>query len=318
MKLRRLGRIFDPADYHLISNSAGFAQSPQGLVLSDRVRVFFSTRTRDDAGQFLSHCAYADFDHSFQRVLSTSSHVVLPLGDLGTFDEHGIFPLSPFYDGGVIHAYTTGWSRRSSVPVETAIGYARSVDGGRTFTRPLGCGPIVAAAPHEPFLVGDAFVRRFEGRLHMWYIFGTAWKTQAETGETERVYKIGHATSIDGLAWIREEGLPIISDVLDSDECQALPTVIYFDGCYHMFFCYREAFGFRTGIGRGYRIGHAVSTNLRDWQRDENSVLRCDGSDWDSEMQCYPQALTIGDRAFLLYNGNEFGRHGFGIADIVA
>ena len=33
---------------------------------------------------------------------------------------------------------------------------------------------------------------------------------------------------------------------------------------------------------------------------------------WDSEMQCYPHVFWCGDTAFLLYNGNAFGRGGFG------
>jgi hypothetical protein len=31
-------------------------------------------------------------------------------------------------------------------------------------------------------------------------------------------------------------------------------------------------------------------------------------------MLCYPHVFWCGDRAFMLYNGNEFGRRGFGVA----
>jgi ribosomal protein S18 acetylase RimI-like enzyme len=31
-------------------------------------------------------------------------------------------------------------------------------------------------------------------------------------------------------------------------------------------------------------------------------------------MQCYPHAFRFKGRTYLLYNGNEFGRHGFGLA----
>lgn len=318
MRLHRIGKIFNPTDHDLIAGDAGFAQSPQALVLDDRVRIYFSTRTRDTSGKFLSHVAFVDYDRTLESVLGLSRQEVVPLGGLGTFDEHGIFPLSPFQDGNSIHAYTTGWSRRVSVSVETAIGFVTSVDGGKTFQKPLGAGPILAPAPNEPFLVGDAFVRRFEGSFHMWYIFGTAWKTSDQSAEAERVYKIGHATSNDGISWQREAGIPIIADLLGTDECQALPTVIHFDGAYHMFFCFREAFGFRTGLGRGYRIGHAVSVDLRHWRRDEPMFLPEVGNEWDSNMQCYPHAFILDGRALLLYNGNEFGRYGFGVAEIMA
>jgi hypothetical protein len=35
---------------------------------------------------------------------------------------------------------------------------------------------------------------------------------------------------------------------------------------------------------------------------------------WDSQMQCYPHIFECDGRVYLLYNGNEFGRHGFGAA----
>ena len=55
-------------------------------------------------------------------------------------------------------------------------------------------------------LVGDGFVRVVNGLFHMWYIFGTAWSTSRPGVAPERVYKIGHATSVDGIAWVKEEG----------------------------------------------------------------------------------------------------------------
>jgi hypothetical protein len=32
---------------------------------------------------------------------------------------------------------------------------------------------------------------------------------------------------------------------------------------------------------------------------------------------CYPHLCSSEGRVFLLYNGNEFGRHGFGYAELV-
>ena len=35
---------------------------------------------------------------------------------------------------------------------------------------------------------------------------------------------------------------------------------------------------------------------------------------WDSEMLCYPHVFKCDDNIFMLYNGNQFGRYGFGLA----
>ena len=43
-------------------------------------------------------------------------------------------------------------------------------------------------------------------------------------------------------------------------------------------------------------------------------VLDVAGSGWDSEMVCYGSSLDTGARTFLLYNGNAYGKDGFGAA----
>lgn len=314
MKWRKIGKIFDPSQHALPNGCESFAQSPQALVCDDHVRIYFSTRARDASGKFLSHVAYVDMDRSLERILRVADHTVLPLGELGAFDEHGIFPINPVRHGDRVLAYTTGWNRRVSVSVDTAIGLAVSTDGGRTFVRD-GVGPVLAQSLHEPCLVGDGFVQVIEGVFHMWYIFGTGWKRYAPDAAPERTYKIGHATSGDGVHWTKEEARQIVADRLGPDESQALPTVTEIDGRHHMFFCYRQSSDFRTNAGRGYRIGHAWSDDLQNWTRDDDQIpLAIEPGAWDGDMQCYPHVFKVDDRICLLYNGSEFGRHGFGLA----
>jgi len=314
MKWRKLGRIFDPAGHELPDGCTEFAQSPQALVLKDRVRVYFSTRRRDQTGKFLSHVAYADFTRDMRQLLDVSRHTVLPLGALGCFDEHGIFPLSPCRLGDRIVGYTTGWNRKVSVPADSSIGLVTSDDNGNTFAR-HGTGPVVTSSLHEPFLVADAFVLSVGTLLHMWYIFGTAWTARAPGEPPERVYKIGHATSMDGVAW-RKEGRRVVDDRIGENECQALPTVIRIDGRYHMLFCFRRQFGFRDDPGSAYRVGHAMSDDLGTWTRDDDVLALPAGvaGEWDHEMQAYPSTFECDGQIYLLYNGNQFGRYGFGLA----
>jgi sucrose-6-phosphate hydrolase SacC (GH32 family) len=249
-----------------------------------------------------------------RTVIDVSRDEVIAPGSLGAFDEHGIFPFHVVRMGERVAAYTTGWSRRVAVPVETAIGLAFSDDGGRRFER-FGTGPVLAASLHEPFLVGDGFVKAVSDVFHMWYIFGTEWRCFVPDGVPERIYKIGHATSTDGITWRKEEGCAIVADRLGPDESQALPTVVDLWDRHHMFFCYRQSFDFRRNPERGYRIGHAWSDDLRTWTRDDASLaLDLTPGEWDSEMLCYPHAFRAHGNVWLLYNGNEFGRFGFGAA----
>ncbi len=237
------------------------------------------------------------------------------MGSKGCFDEHGIFPLSVLRHESIILGYISGWSRRVSVSVDTSIGLAVSYDEGLTFTR-VGSGPILTSSQWEPFLVGDPFVRVFNNSYHMWYIYGVRWIREESLTMPERVYKIGHATSIDGVTW-KKTNRQLIQDKLNMDECQALPTVIDYDGNYHMFFCYRQAVGFRNKSENAYRIGYAYSKDLVEWIRDDAEVgIDVSPNGWDSDMMCYPHVFRVGYDIYMLYNGNEFGRFGFGLAKL--
>ena len=317
MKWKKLGKIFDPTEYQLPNNCVQFAQAPQALVFDDFVRIYFSTRSVDEKnGKYLSHIAYVDMKKNLRDVIRISEKTVIPLGGLGCFDEHGIFPMSVMRHGDAIYAYTCGWNRRVSVSVDTAIGLAISLDDGLTFQR-IGDGPVLAASLHEPCLVGDGFVKVVGGVFHMWYIFGTGWKKFSHDTPPDRTYKIGHAVSNDGINWSKKEGRQIITDLLGEDESQALPTVIEINGRHHLFFCYRQSFDFRKNKDRGYRIGHAWSDDLMGWTRDDESLLLdVTPGDWDADMLCYPNVFECDGNVYLLYNGNEFGRYGFGLAKL--
>jgi len=310
-------KLFDPAEFVLANGCREFAQSPQTLVFDNFVRIYFSTRKRDEKTQkYLSYIAFVDFDKNLKNIINSSQTEVIPLGGLGTFDEHGIFPINLIRDKDKVLAYTCGWSRRVSVSVETSIGLAVSDDEGLSFTK-YGNGPIVTSSLHEPVLVGDAFVQKYENLFHMWYIYGTKWINATDSEPEARVYKIAHATSFDGIHWEKEEGVQIIDDKLNSDECQALPTVVKIGTRYHMYFCYREATDFRNNPKRGYQLGYAYSDDLKKWNRDDElGKVHTNEGEWDSDMMCYPHLFECDSKVFLLYNGNEFGKFGFGVVEL--
>lgn len=306
MKWRKIGQIFKAAEYDLF-----FAKSPQAVIFDDFVRIYFSTCIKDDE-KVITDVRFADYTLDFAKIINVSKHIVIKRGELGCYDEHGIFPFSPFKDGDIFYAYLSGWTRRVSVSVDSGIGIAVSKDDGYTFSR-LGKGPILTASLNEPYLVIDGFVKKFNDIFYMWYIFGTNWRKLKTSQEFERNYKIGYAISIDGINWVKQ-GRQIIDDKFE-DECQALPSVIEHNGRHHMFFCYRNTFDFRTNKNNSYKIGYAYSHDLTRWIRDDGKILlENSGNDWDSDMQCYPNVFKVNQKIYMLYNGNDFGKYGFGLA----
>ena len=311
MKWKKLGRIFNPQD-HQTEWMKAFAQCTSTLVLEDRVRIYFSCRPdKDEDGQAKSYTAFIEVDkNNLFNIINIAKEPVLPLGELGTFDEFAVYPTSVIKEGPEVRLYYAGWTRMKSVPFNTAIGVASSFDGVK-FNR-LGPGPILSAGVNEPFVLSGPKVRKYNGVWYMFYLAGTKWIMNE--GKPEIVYKIRMAMSGNGINWTRIDE-NIISDILEENECQAGPDVFYKDGLYHMYFVYREGLDFRNIPGRGYKIGYATSTDLINWERkDEEAGIVYSESGWDSTMHHYPHVFEVNGQHYMTFNGNDFGKYGFGLA----
>jgi sucrose-6-phosphate hydrolase SacC (GH32 family) len=98
--------------------------------------------------------------------------------------------------------------------------------------------------------------------------------------------------------------------------CQASPDVIYKNGRYHMFFCYKYSINFRNNK-RGYRIGYAYSDDLKTWTRDDSNVgIDISQEGWDDQDISYPTVFELNNQIYMFYIGNTFGKYGFGLAKL--
>ena len=74
-----------------------------------------------------------------------------------------------------------------------------------------------------------------------------------------------------------------------------------------MYFCYRQADGFRTNKDRTYRIGYAWSKDLTDWERNDGKAgIDISKEGWDSEMIEYAAVIPFKDKYYMFYNGNNY------------
>jgi predicted GH43/DUF377 family glycosyl hydrolase len=308
----KLGRVFVPQHIQGRSWLKEFAQGPATLIFDDFVRVYFSCRPTPEArGQYVSYSAYVDLDRAnLFDVIRVADEPILPLGALGTFDEFGTYPVSVIRHGDQVIAYYGGWTRCESVPFNVAIGMATSTDGGSTFSR-VGPGPVLSYTPDEPFVLSGPKIRRFDDVWLLFYIAGRKWKLV--DGRAEPVYKIRMAKSVDGINW-KKLNQDLIPSRIEEDEAQASPDVFYYDGKYHMFFCYRYSSHYRSKE-KGYRIGYATSDDLLQWTRDdERAGIDVSNEGWDSEMISYPHVFELDGNIYMAYLGNQVGREGFGLA----
>jgi hypothetical protein len=195
---KKLGLVFDPSAHETPSWMREFAQAPATLIFDDFVRVYFSCRPPADAeGQYVSYTGFVDLDRrDLTKIIRISERPILELGELGTFDEFGIYPVSVIRNENEVWAYYGGWTRCESVPFNVAIGRAVSKDGGKTFER-SGAGPVLSYSIDEPFVLSGPKIRKFGDVFYLFYIAGRRWIL--DDGRPEPVYKIRMATSVDGL-----------------------------------------------------------------------------------------------------------------------
>ena len=309
---KKQGRIFNPAEVKNRSWLQEFAQAPSVLVFDDFVRVYFSCRPpADDKGQYVSYSAFVDLNRkNLFEIIRVSDTPVLKLGALGTFDEFGTYPISVIPHQNKIRAYYAGWTRCESVPFNVAIGFAESTNGGETFEK-LGDGPVLSYSLDEPFVISGPKIRKYNNQWYLFYIAGRKWIL--DNGKPEPVYKIRMATSKDGINWIKENK-DIIESSVETDEAQASPDVIFYEGKYHMFFCYRYSTDYRNNRN-GYRIGYASSTDLINWVRDDSKAgIDVSETGWDAEMISYPHVFELDGALYMFYLGNAVGKFGFGMA----
>jgi hypothetical protein len=303
----------------LIYNSQGrhgwdlsHASQPTVDASNERVwRVYYAAR---DA-QNQSRTSYVELDASDPtRVLYVHPEPILPLGAPGTFDESGIMPSwLVVVDESTRYLYYSGWTRAVTVPYQNAIGLAISRDGGRTFTK-AGEGPLFGPTLHEPYFTGTACVLVEDARWRCWYLSCIKWLPFE--GKMESVYHFKYAESDDGIVWRRNGTVAV--ELKPGDEAGlAKASVIREAQKYRMWYSYRNLKGYRTDRANSFRIGYAESVQGVTWERLDHLAgidTSPEGGGWDGEMIAYPHVVARQNELVMFYNGNGFGKSGFGYA----
>jgi hypothetical protein len=226
---------------------------------------------------------------------------VLDIGSLGAFDDSGVTSSCVVASAGRRFLYYTGWSRGVTVPFYLSAGVAIS-DGG-PFRR-LSAAPLLDRNAVDPYLTASPFVLvEGDGRWRMWYVSATEWRPHP--AGPRHSYHIRYAESGDGLEWQRP-GTVCIDYASPEEHAFARACVMRDNGRYVMWYAVRGAY---------YQIGYAESNDGIQWaRRDDEHGLAPAGHGWESAMVEYPFVFDYSGRRYMLYNGNDYGRTGVGLA----
>lgn len=306
MKWEKEGRVITLEDLGGMNwGDKTHTQLPVPFILDDgNLRIYFSAREK---GRSLP--TFIDLEKDTYRILEVNRKPLIQLGKRGTFDEFGIMPSDVIKMGDEVWMYYVGWQLGISFTYTLAIGLAISHDNGKTFERAYE-GPIFDRSKDEPYMTMAPFIVKTDEGWNMFYASGKGFIE--EKGQYEPQYSIMSAKSSDGISWKRNGQLLILGKT--EDESNTRPTIVKINNKYYMWFCYRGAHDFRNG-SNSYQIGFAESEDLITWIRKDESVgISKSVGLWDGKMITYPYVIEIGDRYYMFYNGDGFGRTGIGYA----
>lgn len=295
---KKLGLIYTPKQNYKWLNSHAAVPIAQHIQ-NDVFKIYFSSRDINN----ISYTSSVIMDlNKPNGLIQDAVTPVLQPGNLGEFDDSGAMGTWIAQHNNKSYFYYIGWNLGKTVPFRNSIGLAIS-HGEMAFQR-FANGPIVDRTMKEPHFCASCCVVPGADKWRMWYLSCTEWRLQQ--GKPEHRYHIKYAESTNGIDWIRN-GKVAIDYASDNEIAISRPSVMYEDGIWKMWFSYRA-------VGETYRIGYAYSHDGIDWQRETSAVLDISDHGWDSQMVEYPFVFNHNDKKLMLYNGNDFGKTGFGLA----
>ena len=311
IKMNGDGWIYAPSGKH--GFDASHCHKPTPVIIDDEtVRVFFGVRDNNSK----TRTTFIDLDiNDLTHVKYIHDKPVLDLGTIGAFDDSGANVSSIVKVGNFLYMYFIGWNPSTTVHTRNSIGLAVSMDNGLTFNR-MYTGAVLDRTKDEPFYTGAVDVIKQGDIWKMWYTSGSAW--EIINGKPEIHYHIKYATSLDGIDW-RRDNISCIPPQ-NSIEATARPSVIYDIASpipYKMWYSRRDIVDFRSDKKHQYRAGYAESLNGINWIRKDDEVgIDISETGWDSEAIAYPYVIKLKNNFYMFYNGNSFGKTGFGIAEL--
>ncbi len=301
---RPLGQIIDPASAANGSWWASHASYPTAMANPDgSITVLFSVR--DTANRSALAAIDLHIDRKRIELLGSVRGPLLGPGPRGAFDADGVTVSSVLRVDDRLFAYYLGWTVGGSVPFTNFIGLAIADAETMRFER-ASPAPIVGRSVENPFTVGYPWVLRRTDGFEMWFGSHLAWGTSG----LDMVHVIKRAQSLDGISWVADPAVrvPLAGAIDPAEFAVSRPVVICESvGNLSMWYARRRP---------GYELGYASSVDGgASWQRDDRAVVFLGGRAlWESHERTYPCIFEHGGGRYMLYNGNGYGRTGFGMA----
>ncbi len=297
---RKLGLLYRLPEQGLHSKLYSHVANPLPLWMEDDVyRVYFSSRDQQNR----SSVGAVDIDIVQRKVIEEYTKPFFIYGSEGSFYADGISIGNCYEADGTRYMLFMGWR---NPPDQHWRGEIGRLIVAPDFSLELESDtPLMGLNKYDPISLSYPWVQCINpNEYRMWYGSTLEW----DADNAEMLHVINHATSADGHTW-KHQGLAV---PYQKNLAQAFsrPTVVgsNADG-YQMWFSYR------SGRGEPYRIGYAESSDAMNWELMLDKVgIEISSTGWDSNMIEYPFVFDHKHQRYMLYNGNDYGKTGFGLA----
>jgi hypothetical protein len=275
--------------------------------LKDNIfRIYFSPRDSENR----SYPFFIDIDILTKEVSGVAEKALIQPGNLGTFDDAGCVLFQILAYNNKRYLYYSGWTLAKRVPFTFFIGLALADTGSENFIK-YSQAPVLSANKFDPFLTGAPWIIIENDTWRMWYITGMGWE-EGISNSLKHFYSITYAESVNGIDW-KPSGKICIPFKSDKEYAIARPVIIKQNSLYKMWYSFRATENCAT-----YQIGYAESTDGIEWERkDEEAGITISDTGWDSQMICYPFVFNHSGKMYMIYNGNDYGKTGIGLAELI-
>ena len=272
------------------------ASNPLPFHLKDDIyRIYYNGRDKNNK----SSVSYVDINIITRNIVNDPKIPILTYGGEDSFYSHGISIGNIFTQNNKSYIGFMGWQIRGNNHWVGDIGKFEIKDNKAK--KPT---LLLGLSEEDPVSLSYPHIEYENGIYKMWY--GSTINWNSENGEMIHVLK--YATSLECKTWnLKGISLPYI---LGKAQAFSRPTLIKIKNKYHMWYSYR------SGDGTLYRIGHSESKNGDNFELNSSPNLDVSSKGWDSEMVCYPSVFKHKDEIYMLYNGNNHGIDGFGLAQL--
>ena len=307
MKWNKLGIVWNTDGSKAWAKTHGMGPTPFRLN-NDVIRIFITCL--DDQGR--GRPGYVDVAAQDPTcVLGVSPCEVLDIGEPGTFDDNGLMAISVVQtDPSTLFMYFAGFELCTHIRYRIFSGLAVSKNGGASFKRHSRT-PILDRTDGELFFRGGPFAMFDDGVFKIWYVAGSEWTNL--NSKPMPVYDLRYQESKDGIHWA-DSGTLSMAITGEDEHGFGRPWVVKRGpNDYQLFYSIR-----RRSFA-AYRLGYAESTDGINWIRKDGEMgLDVSPGEFDSDAIMYSAVISVGDRTYCFYNGNNFGEQGFGVAELIA